>query len=922
MTLRPVVSEGRLRPDHAVEVALVAERLGSHEERGLSAELAAARLVDHGMNVLDQVAGVSPARLLLAQLTSPLILVLIGAGLLSGALGDVTEAVVIGVVVVLNAWIGFRQEYRAERAMASLQAMATPTVHVVREGTPQRLASPGLVPGDLVLLDAGARVPADGRLVEAHALRVDESALTGESVPVDKHPRAVAPDAPLAERTSMTYSGTSVAAGRGTMLVTATGMQAELGRIAGLLQGADPGATPLQRRLDVLVRKLTVGAAAVVVLVFALGLVRGEPIDTLVLTAVSLAIAAIPESLPAVVTITLALGAQRMLRRHALIRRLYAVETLGSVTTICSDKTGTLTQNRMTVVVLDMAGDRQDLTDGRPGADVGPNTLRVKPTLRLLLAGGALCNDATAAEDGTLLGDPTETALVAVLRRYGLDKTQLEAIAPRVSEFPFDSTRKRMTTVHALPADWDQVPKPLREIFELDRMQAPGGRVTFTKGALDGLLPRCDSVDIGGTAAALDDNQRAQALAAGDRLAGEGLRVLGVAMRRWSDPATVPQGAALESGLTLLGLEGMIDPARPEVRAAVATCRAAGVRAVMITGDHPLTAAAIARDLGLADDGARVVTGAELGALDDDALAEAVSSTTVYARVSPEDKLRIVEALQRDGHVVAMTGDGVNDAPALKQADIGVAMGITGTDVTQDAGDMVLQDDNFATIVGAVREGRVVFDNIRKFIRNILSGNFAEVAVMVLGPLIGTPIPLLPLQILWLNLVTDGLPAMAMAVEPPEPGVMQRPPTPLGESLLGSDRGKRIVVRGVALTLLVGVPAYLLFRADDPAWQTVLFTSIAFAELAGTFAMRSERVALRRLGLLTNRPMVGAVGLTVALQILLVAIPATRDLLGLVPLDATHWGLTVAIALAYLAFVEIDKAIHRRALGERHAAAG
>jgi Ca2+-transporting ATPase len=894
---------------HAVSPAAVAERLGSDTESGLSARDAAGRLAEHGPNELDQGEGLSRGRILLGQLTSPMILLLVAAGVLSGALGDVTEAVVIGVVVVLNAWIGFHQEYRAERAMASLQAMATPMVHVVRDGMSHEIPARDLVSGDLVQLDAGSRVPADGRLVEAHALRVEESALTGESVPVSKQVGAVAADAPLAERSSMAYSGTSVAAGRGTMLVTATGMRAELGRVATLLQGADPGKTPLQQRLDVVVRRLALAAGAIVVVVFALGLVRDEPLDTLVLTAVSLAVAAIPESLPAVVTITLALGAQRMLRRNALIRRLYAVETLGSVTTICSDKTGTLTQNRMTVVVLDMAGDRQDLTDEH---ELGPHVLRVKPTLRLLLAGGALCNDAASADDGSLLGDPTETALVAVMRRYGLDKDQLQAVTPRVGELPFDSERKRMTTVHALPADPREVPEPLREIFEVDRIVAPGGRVAFTKGALDGLVARCDTVDVGGTAVALDEDQRARALAAGERLAGEGVRVLGVAMRVWPDPATVPEDETLESGLTLLGLEGMIDPARPEVRDAVATCRDAGIRAVMITGDHPLTAVAIARDLGLAGDAANAVTGAELAALDDAALADTVRRTSVYARVSPEDKLRIVEALKRDGEVVAMTGDGVNDAPALKQADIGVAMGITGTDVTKDAGDMVLQDDNFATIVGAVREGRVVFDNIRKFIRNILSGNLAEVAVMVLGPLTGTPIPLLPLQILWLNLVTDGLPAMAMAVEPPEPGVMKRPPTPLGESLLGSDRGLRILMRGAALTVLVGVPAYLLWHAGDEAWQTVLFTSIAFAELAGSFAMRSERVSLRRLGPFTNRALVGAVALTVALQILLVVVPFARDLIGLEPLAAGHWLLVVALAIAYLGVVEIDKAIHRR----------
>ncbi len=900
------------RPLHAAPVAEVADRMAADPERGLSADVAAARLAEHGPNELERGADVSAARILLTQLTAPMILLLAGAGVLSAALGDFTEAVVIFVVVALNAWIGFRQEYRAERAMAALQAMVVPTASVVRDRRPLEVPAREVVPGDLVQLEAGARVPADGRLVEAHALRVEEAALTGESVPVDKHPAPVASETPLAERTSMVHAGTSVAAGRGTMLVTATGMLAEIGRVALLLQGADEGRTPMQQRLDVLVRRLALIAGAIVLLVFALGAVRGEDLDTLLLTAVSLAVAAIPESLPAVVTITLALGAQRMLRRKALIRHLYAVETLGSVTTICSDKTGTLTQNRMSVVVLDMAGDELALTDERGPLEVDPEALSAHPTLRLLLGGGALCNNAATAADGSLLGDPTETALVSVAQRHGLDKRAMEAVTPRVGELPFDPERKRMTTVHALPREGEQSPEWAHDAFEIERLAAPGGCISFTKGALDGLLACCDEVDVAGRKVTLDDDLRRRAVAAGEHLAREGVRVLGVAMRIWPDPDAVPDDAALESGLTLLGLEGMIDPARPEVRDAVKACGRAGVRVAMITGDHPLTAMAIARDLGLTGDGAHAVTGADLAAQDDDELAETVRRTSVYARVSPADKLRIVEALQRDGEVVAMTGDGVNDAPALKQADIGVAMGITGSDVTKDAGDMVLQDDNFATIVGAVREGRVVFDNIRKFIRNILSGNLAEVAIMVLGPLAGMPIPLLPLQILWLNLVTDGLPAMAFAAEPPEPGVMRRPPTPLGESLLGADRGLRIARRGAVLTVLTFVPVYLLWDAGDAAWQTVLFTAIAFAELAGGFAMRSERVSLWRLGPLTNRPLVAAVAVTILLQVMLVIVPVARDVLGLEPLTAGHWLLVTGIALAYLVAVEADKALARR----------
>jgi Ca2+-transporting ATPase len=896
---------------HAAEVDEVARELATDAVRGLPPAEATRRLAQHGPNELEAGEQVRPGRILLGQLTSPMLLLLGGAGALSVALGDVTEAVVIFVVVVLNAQIGFRQEYRAERAMASLRAMATPTVKVVRDGTGAELPARDLVPGDLVLLEAGSRVPADGRVTEAHALRVEEAALTGESVPVDKHRAPVAGDAPLAERSSMAYSGTSVAAGRGALLVTATGAATELGRVAGLLQSADPGRTPLQRRLDALVRRLALAAGVIVLVVFALGLLRGEELDTLLLTAVSLAVAAIPESLPAVVTITLALGAQRMLARNALIRRLYAVETLGSVTTICSDKTGTLTQNRMTIVVLDMAGDRRELDDAAERHP--PDELRDQPTLRVLLAGGALCNDTVVADDGSLLGDPTETALVAVARRYGLDKRDLEAALPRVFELPFDSGRKRMTTVHALPARPEDVPAPLQAAFADVAGQAGlPDRLSFTKGAIDGLLPRCDNVSVNGELVALDDDLRRRAREAAGALAAEGVRVLGVAMRRWPSAEALPRDEALEAGLTFAGLEGMIDPARPEVRDAVATCREAGVRAIMITGDDPLTAASIGRDLGLVGEGAAAVTGARLGELGDAELDATIRDASIYARVSPEHKIGIVGALQRQGQVVAMTGDGVNDAPALKQADIGVAMGITGTDVTKDAADMVLRDDNFATIVAAVREGRVVFDNIRKFIRNILSGNLAEVSVMVLAPIAGMPIPLLPLQILWLNLVTDGLPAMAMAVEPPEPGVMRRPPTPLGESLFGADRGRRIVTRGAALTVLTLVPAYLLWDAGDAAWQTVLFTSIAFAELAGGLAMRSERVSLRRLGPFTNRALVGAVALTVALQVLLVVVPVARDVLDLEPLDAAQWLLVTGIAVAYLAIVELEKWIANR----------
>ena len=880
---------------------------------GLTAEQALVRLESAGANRLVRSGAVGPWRIILGQVTSPILLLLVAAGILSAILGDIAEAAVILVVVALNAGIGSRQEIAAAQAMEALQAMAAPTVTAVRSGEAVDLPAEHVVPGDVVLLEAGSRVPADGRLLEAEVLRIDESALTGESAPVDKQLGPVGAATPLAERSCMAYSGTAVSGGRARLLITETGMATELGAVADLLRSAGVGVTPLQLRLATLVRRLSMGAVAVVGVVAGIGLLRGDPTDVVLLTAVSLAVAAVPESLPAVVTITLGMGAKRMLSRRSLIRRLYAVETLGSVTTICSDKTGTLTQNQMTIVVLDAAGTRRTLGPEAPSGD----ELRANPELGALLIAGAACNDTAVATGGALLGDPTETALVAVAARYGLGKDELEEELPRAAELPFDSDRKRMTTVHRCPDPDPTSPVSGRPslgalLSGLEGAGASDGQVAFTKGAVDGLLPLCDRVGADGRVAALADERRRQILQDSEDLASDGLRVLGVAARVWPDPDARPTDGRLESGLTFLGLVGMIDPARPEAREAIATCRAAGIRAVMITGDHPLTAASIGRSLGLGDGAPEVVTGAQLGALDDEALAETVRRAAIYARVSPADKLRIVAALQRQGEVVAMTGDGVNDAPALKQADIGVAMGITGTDVTKDAADMVLLDDDFAAIVGAVREGRVVFDNIRKFIRNILSGNVAEVTAMVLAPIAGMPIPLLPLQILWLNLVTDGLPAMALAVERPESGVMARPPTPLRASLLGADRGRRIVSRGAALTALTLGPAYLLWSAGDAAWQTVFFTSIAFAELAGGFAMRSEAAPLWRLGILTNRAMVGAVLLTVALQVLLIVVPQVRDLFGLVPLTAAHWLMTVGIALAYLAYVEAEKALAAR----------
>ena len=926
---------------HAAEVGEVARGLGTDPERGLGVAEAAARLAEHGPNELQAGDPVRPGTILLGQLTSPMILLLAAAGVLSAALGDVTEPIVILVVVVLNAWIGFRQEYRAERAMASLQAMTAPTVRVVRDAMTSELPAREIVPGDVVLLEAGSRVPADGRLAEAHALRVEESALTGESVPVDKGVEPVVAAASLAGRTSMAYSGTSVSAGRGTLLVTATGTATELGHVAGLLEEADAGRTPLQMRLDTLVKGLTLAAGAIVLVVFGLGLLRGEDFDVLLLTAVSLAVAAIPESLPAVVTITLALGAQRMLERNALIRRLYAVETLGSVTTICSDKTGTLTQNRMTTVVLDMAGDRRDLHDDAGGSH-HPDELRDQPTLRLLLVGGALCNDTAIADDGSLLGDPTETALVALAQRYGLDKDDLEAALPRVFELPFDSERKRMTTVHALPARAEQVPPALRAALADVRGQVgPPDHVAFTKGAVDGLLARCDAVSIDGEIVALDDDLRGRAREATDRLAAEGVRVLGVAMRRWPSADVLPRDEALERGLTFAGLEGMIDPARPEVREAIATCREAGMRAVMITGDHPLTAAAIARDLGLGDPEGRAVTGAELAELNDVELETVVSEASVYARVSPEHKIRIVEALQRQGHVVAMTGDGVNDAPALKQANIGVAMGITGTNVSKESAAIVLADDNFTSIAAAVEEGRRVYDNLIKSLAFVLPTNlglalilicavaffpFDEVTRVIDGVALTARellLPMAPVQLLWINLVAAVALALPLAFEAKEPDVMSRPPRNPGAPVLSGFVIMRTFV--VAVLMTAGAIGLFLYEFQGAGGggpealakaQTMAVTTVVMFQIFYLLSCRSLRYSVLEIGVFSNKFVFIGIVAVLALQAMFIYAPFMQAIFSSAPLAAVDILASILVGVVILPVIGLEKWWWRRTASE------
>lgn len=849
----------------------VVAALGSDSQNGLDEAEARRRLETVGPNRLSDIHARSALKVFLTQFADLMIGLLVAAAIVSGLIGEWADSALIGLIVLANAVIGFIQEWRAEQAVAALKSLTEPHASVRRGGAIHKISAEEVVPGDIVELTAGGFVPADARVLESAELETDEAAMTGESLPVDKTNAPMSENAALPDRDCMVYSGTSVVNGTGRAVVTDTGMSTELGNIAELITTAEDLQTPLQRRLSALSHRLAIIVVAVCVVLFAAGVLRVDSSDwdrtlltTMLLTAVSLAVAAIPEGLPAVITVTLALGSQRMAKRNAIVRRLSAVETLGSVNVICSDKTGTLTQNRMEVADIIPVEDNDEIR-------------------QRLLEAVVLCNDAEIAADGGIAGSATESALFQAAVDAGCDVEALRESHPRTDEIPFSSDRKRMATLHAAP---------------------DGPHRLYVKGAIERVLPLCASVD---------DSVPSQA----EDLAQHGRRVLAFAEREYAGD-TIDAGSG-ESELHFLGIAGIIDPPRPEAKQAIARCRSAGVRPVMITGDHPGTAKAIAAELDLWQPGDGVVTGSELDAMDEKELASQATTTAVYARVSPEHKLKIVRAHQSHGSVTSMTGDGVNDAPALKQADIGVAMGITGTDVAKESSEMVLADDNFATIVAAVEEGRVVYDNIRKFVAYMLTANAGEVLVLFFGIVVGLPIPLLPVHILWINLVTDGLPALALGFEPAEPDIMDRAPRPREESMFGDGLAWKIISIGTLMAACCSI-LYWWVLSDDPEngaanverARTMLFATLSLSQLFYVLAVRSSSESFFSLGLMSNYRLTGAVIIGILLQMAVIYVPILQPFFHTVALSAGDMLIAYLFALPAFVAVEIGKFFRTR----------
>ncbi|WP_281713677.1 calcium-translocating P-type ATPase, PMCA-type [Anaerotignum lactatifermentans] len=865
-----------------METKEAARRLETDEKQGLTSQMAAERLVQKGRNELAETDGKkSLFWRFLAQFDDFMILLLLGAAVVSVVISrlsgenDVLDAVMILGIVVLNAVLGLFQESKAEKALEALKKMAAPHARVIRDGIVREIPAAEVVPGDLLLLETGDAVCADGRVVESRSLKTEESALTGEALPVEKTSVGGLPEeTATGDRKNMVLAGGYVVYGKGKVLVTATGMDTEMGRIAAMLSHTSDSMTPLQKKLEQTGKQLGIGALAICALIFCMGILQEKPPFSMFMTAVSLAVAAIPEGLPAIVTIVLAMGTSRMSEKHTIVRRLSAVETLGGAQVICSDKTGTLTQNRMQVTTWTDYSHRE------------PKNEDLRETVANLFA---LCNDCNVS-DGNLQGEPTEKALGEYAQSMGIDFAALRRDMPRVGEIPFSSARKRMTTLHKTEDGW----------------------ISVTKGAPDILLEKCAFCMEGSGQVPFDDRRKSMARMVNGEMAAQALRVVAVAFRQWSEKPPLTE-EALERNLVFAGMAGMVDPPRPEVKEAVHLCRQAGIRPVMITGDHVLTAEAIGRELGIYQKGDCAVTGAELDKMSDKELETAAETCTVFARVAPEHKVRIVKAFQKSGNVVAMTGDGVNDAPALKTADIGCAMGKSGTEVAKGASDLILTDDNFATIVEAVREGRGIYDNIRKAVHFLLSSNIGEILTIFVAMVLGWAAPLLPIQLLWVNLVTDSLPAIALGMEPAEENIMERPPRKNTDSLFGDGLGGRILLEGV----MIGVLALLAFGIGHVYFdqengyavgRTMAFAVLSLSQLVHAFNMRGEG-SLGKLPFCSNKWLLMAFVVGVALQCVVIMMPPLAGIFQVVPLNGEQWLLTAALALAPLPLVELEKAV-------------
>ncbi len=875
---------------------------------GLTANEVRSRLEKYGNNELQQKGGATLLEMFIGQFKDFLILILIGASIVSMLVGEVTDSLVIISIVIVNAALGVFQEYRASKAMEALKKLASPNAKIIRDGSRQTVLSTELVPGDVVLLETGDYIPADVRLVETVNLKVEEAALTGESVPVEKHADVLFQDeVGLGDQVNLGFMSTLVTYGRGKALVTSTGMNTVIGKVAEMIQSVEAEDTPLQRKLAELGKLLGILCLAVCVIVFLMGLLRGEPLIGMFMTAVSLAVAAIPEGLPAVVTIVLALGMQRMVKQNAIIKKLHAVESLGSTTVICSDKTGTLTQNQMTAVKIYTGGNVYAVSGegyapkGEISLQGAPVNLQQDLAVSQMLHIAALCNDAHLEADNTngediwrILGDPTEGALVVAAAKTGLTADKLNKQYPRIQEIPFDSKRKLMTTFHT---------------------GNDGNNYAFTKGAPDILVSLCHQIlRSSGQVEPMTPKDVEAILENNHLMAGEALRVLALAYKPVDSVPQNPTPEGTENNLIFSGLIGMIDPPRPEAVQAIKICKTAGIRVVMITGDYKDTAAAIAAELGIINKGDPVTAGPELNKLSGEELRKTVSHNNVFARVSPEHKVAIVQSLKDNGAVVAMTGDGVNDAPALKKADIGVAMGITGTDVTKETADMVVTDDNFASIVAAVEEGRVIFANIRKFVFFLLSCNIAEILIIFLAMLMGWPIPLLPIHLLWVNLITDAFPALALGMENKEPGIMDLPPRDPDESIVNKDMRLSIAVQSIVLTFAVLASFYFAYSQynDLALARTYAFVTLILSELLRAYTARSERFNLWRIGVFSNRSMNLATLVSMTMLLAVMLIPALEELFKLEPFNLTDWEIIIGFAILPFLSGELSKIIKNR----------